>query len=616
MSIPRWSANTLYQPGAFVLPRSGTGVVSRLPDNPSFEDGLTQWTATYVNGSAGPGVVASTDESFDGTQSAFWAGNAGSGVHGSVTAVLENAFIAPVVPGMKITVGGYLWRNTSPSATSACDGAFGILWYDSSNNLLKQDQTVEPGGKNSGSWEHRTGAFVAPAGAAFAQFFVSMTGNTSGATIYADDVTWDYAYQVGHNGLVFVATQAAAGLSGGSEPVWPTVDGDSVTDNQVTWEAEVASRVVWTAEPILRSGAYEPEWSEIVGGTVADFSIAWIATDGRVADVNCPHSKIVAISSAKIFMGDDDIIPFSATNNPLDWTTQFDAGFLPFGLQTYGNEPVQALGLYRSNLIAFNALGYQMWQTDPDPSNMALLDASPVGCQYSKSGQPVNNDFVFLSSVGIRSIGIAGASTNLQTGSFGKQVDPLVQALVKLGFEPQALYFPGTGQYWLWFGNEAIVLTQNGGATQMSWSRYGFSHNIVNWTVLNGVLYLRTDDDLVWQMDADKLVDDFQGSTTGQGFDGYMSWPYLDNGAIGLEKMMEGFDIVCTGAVTVSFGYDQGDSSLSTDTVTLSGDTLPGVGIIPFPFSAPAFQARLDFGEGQAWEWNAMVLYFFTGNQR
>lgn len=614
MSIPRWSANTLYQPGAFVLPRSGQGVVSREPDNPSFEDGLTQWTVTYLHGSAGPGVVASTDQSFDGTMSAYWAGNAGSGVKSSVTAIIENAFLAPVVPGLKITVGGYLYRNTTPSASSACDGAFGIMWYDSSNNLLKTDQTVEPGGINIGSWEHRTGTFTAPALAAFAQFFVSLTGNTSGAKIYADNCTWDYVYQNGEPGLVFVAVQAAAGLSGSTEPVWPVVDGDTVVDNAVTWEAEVASRIIWTAEPILRSGDSEPAFSDVVGGVTADFSIAWIATDGRITDVNCPHSKIVAINSSKIFAGDDDIIAFSATNNPLDWSTQFDAGFLPFGLQTYGNEPVQAMGLYRSNLLAFNAIGYQMWQTDPDPSNMALLDASPVGCQYSKSGQPVNNDFVFLSSVGIRSIGIAGASTNLQTGSFGKQVDPLVQALVKLGFEPMALFFPGTGQYWLWFGNEAIVLTQNGGANQMSWSRYVFAKDIVNWTVLNGILYLRTVDDLVWQMDDETLVDDFQGSTTGQGFDGYMAWPYLDNGNIGLDKMMEGFDLVCTGSVNVSFGYDQNDQSLTTESFQIGGDTLPGVGMIPFPFTAPAFQMRLDFGSTQAWEWNAAVLYFFTEN--
>jgi hypothetical protein len=584
MAIPKWAANTLYQPGAFVLPKSGKLISQSPPTNFSFETDLTGWTITYLNGGAGPGVVQSTGQAFNGTGSAYWAGAAGSGFKSSVTAQMVNTNVVPVTPGQKITAKGYLFRNTTPSASSACDGSVGIRWTTAAHAQIGGlVLSPQPGGADGGSWTLRSITATAPANAAFAEFVIWMVGNTSGAKIYIDNLSWDYTYQGLFPGLVFVAVQANAALSGKSEPVWPTVGfvglatlvqdtgvltvtsvtsgalvlgaavtavgivpgttitsfgtgvggmgtynlsinatatvvtpeaivvGLTVLDNGVTWEAENASRLIWTAIPILKSGDSQPTFPTVVGGHVVDGAaasqISWRATDGRITDVNCPQTKQVAIGASKIFAADTDVVRFSATTNPLDWTTQFDAGFLPFGLQTYGNEPVSALGLYRSNLLAMNSIGYQMWQIDADPANMALLDASPVGNPYFRSGAPVNNDFVYLTSVGIRSIGIAGASTNLQAGSFGKQVDPLVKSLIAGGYDPQALFFPGTGQYWLIFGSEAVVLTMNGGTTDMSWSRYQFPANIDNWTVLDGVLYLRAGD-LVWKVDENTLTDD------------------------------------------------------------------------------------------------------------
>jgi hypothetical protein len=316
-----------------------------------------------------------------------------------------------------------------------------------------------------------------------------------------------------------------------------------------------------------------------------------------------------AIAASKIFAADDDIIRFCATTNCLDWTTENDAGFIPFGLNTYGAQPCEMLGLYRSNLAAFNSLGYQVWQVDEDPANMALLDASPVGSHFPKAGQPVQNDFVFLTQVGIRSLGIAGASTNLQAGQFGKQVDPLVKAAIKAGAEPRGLFYPGSGQYMLFFGPQAFVLTLNGGQADMSWSRYVFPENVIDWTVQNGVLFLRTEADHIWEFSEDALYDDIVDVNTHVAFTGVMAWPFLDFGLIGLDKTLDGIDIVCTGQVTVTIGYDETNFALQTPGITVAGDTLPGVGMIPIPLTAPSLQVTLTFSAGQAWEWEAANVH-------
>lgn len=667
MSTPLWQPGTVYVPGAIVAPRTTDIVVTEQPDNNSFEAGggsLTDWTVTgeyCSNIDAAAAASATSAEAFDGSTSATVSPFAGDGT-GPHTAdgkpvafvVFTNTFKAAVTPGQTINFKMRAWHLFVPDTSATwpyCAGCR-IAWYDASSAFLSYSYaTAVSAGVPStrlsffgapptsagppgmvafpdGVWVTVSGQGMAPAGAAFAAAVCVLATTDYGTQAdYVDDFTWDYTHQGFPPGLLFVATQSVPGTSAAVEPLWPTTAGLTVVDGSVTWTAEFASQVTWTASSILKSGDTEPVWPLKIGGQVADGTIEWTATDGRVTDPNCPNSKIVAIASAKVFSADDDIIRYSATTNAQDWSTPKDAGFIPFGLQTYGNEACKGLGLYRSNLVAFNSLGYQMWQVDPDPNNIAILDAEPVGCNSNRSIQPANNDLVFYSPVGIRNLGTAGSSGNMQAGQFGKQVDPIVNGLMKAavaaGLEARGLFNPGTGQYWLIIGTDVIVLSINGNSV-MSWSRYTFPAEITDWTVMDGSLYLRGGD-LVWQLNAAALDDDMDlGAGQGGanvGFPGRMSWNYLDCGVVGVDKTMEGFDVVI-GAVddsglivqnnnvvcNITFGYNQADRSQATNPYSITGDTVPGT-IIPMPMTAPTFQVRLDFGTGQNWGWGALNLY-------
>lgn len=652
MSTPIWQPGTQYQPGAIVSPRSNSVVVTEQPDNNSFESGLTDWAVTgehCTNGDAIAAASASTVEAFDGSQSATVAPLAGDGT-GPITAngkpvafvVFTNTFQAPVIPGQVINFKVRFWHLFVPDTRQTYPWSAGgrIAWFDASHVFISYSyaSSVSAGGPappavpgmfafTSESWVTMTGRGTAPANAAYASAAVVIaTTDYATQADYVDYFTWDYTHQGFPPGLVFVAVQSALGTSAATEPTWPVSPGSTVIDNTVTWEAEFASQVTWTGNSILKSGSVEPVWPTAIGGAIADGTIEWTATDGRITDPNCPQSKVVTIASAKIYAADDDIIRYSATANAQDWTTPLDAGFIPFGLQAYGNENCKGLGLYRSNLVAFNSLGYQMWQVDPDPNNIAILDAEPVGCNFNRSIQPANNDLIFLSPVGIRNIGTVGAAGNLQAGQFGKQIDSLVQGLIKAavaaGLEPKGLFNPGTGQYWLVIGVNVIVLSINGNSV-MSWSRYIFPAEITDWTVDNGKLFLRAGD-LVWELNADALNDDTNNSTEGgtnTGYSGYMAWNYLDLGPMNMDKMMEGFDLTI-GAIddsglvvqnnnvvcNISFGYNQSDKSQATEPYAVTGDTSPGT-LIPIPITAPSIQVRLDFGTGQNWGWGALNLY-------
>jgi hypothetical protein len=495
MPTPLWQPGTIYPPGSIVQPASAPAPQPDPLDNGGFEDGNTGWALDtgFSIGEFGNGTH------FQGTWSLQW------DLTGEGHAI--NTEATEVVPGQ--IINGSCQVQQGASSSGQAGARVEILWYDASDEFLSSTLGNMVNSTSNQNWKQSSVSATAPAGAAFARFAVFAFRLGGGAELWVDNCTWDALVSNLPSGLVFKAVQAVAGYSGSSEPTWPLVNGQTVVDNEVTWEAVFASRVVWEASPVLVSGPYEPTWPTIPGGEVADGTIRWVAMDWRVTDPKCPQGPIVAIGASKIFCADDDIIPFSATTNPLDWSSEEDAGFLPFGLQTYGSNPVRMLGLYRSNLLAFNAEAYQMWQIDEDPANMAFLDASPVPCTHYKSGQPVSNDFALVTPVGVRSIGIAGASTNLQAGYFGAQIDPLVLAKLLAGEAPISLTWPAAGQFWAIFDDEAFVLTMNGGMKDWSWSRYEFpTAGITDWAILEDDLYLRTVEGYIWVMDVESLDDD------------------------------------------------------------------------------------------------------------
>ncbi len=586
MSVPRWQPGKLYQPDTVVQDVSSGALVSQQVTNSGFESGDTAWTK-------GTGWVIENVAGLAGAWRARYSPGSTSVLASNDRRDVDPGITRITTQGFFQTLGGGIVR-------------VGVRWYSSGGSEIKTDFSETSLTGNTSFYRLLEVTATAPELAATAGVVIEGSGATDAVRV--DNVTWDYARLTPIAEVIFKAVQVAAGFSGSSEPTWPTIIGNTVVDNGVTWEAVQANRVVWTASSLLQSGGSEPTFPTEIGGVVVDNDIAWETFSRRVEDEKCPNTKQVAILASKVFSGDDDIVGFSATVNPLDWSTRNDAGYIPFGLNTYGSQPVSALGIYRSNLVVWNSKAFQMWQVDEDPVNFAILDAVPVGNPFYKSGSPVSNDLVFLTAEGIRNMGIAGASTNLQAGFFGKQIDPLVKAAIAgMGSIDDiiSLFLPGAGQYWLIFGAEAFVLTMNGGKGDMSWSRYVFPSAIDDWTIKDTELFLRSGDK-IWKFDADTLRDDEGGANVV--FTGQVWWPYLDFGALGVTKQLIGFDTVAEGTYTVSIGYNQKDDAQFTTPYQIVGDTLPG-DIIPIPVSAPSLQFRLVFAGNEAWEWSASTLY-------
>jgi hypothetical protein len=859
-AVTTWAKGTLYAPGAVVQPSSSQGAFLNAIPNGDFENGDD---GNWVLSAGASYYTGSNPTPYQGTHSMQFTAS-----HSDETATMSS--YGTVTPGQSVTASAYLNPFNTGAALSM---GINLRWYNSANTFLSATAGARQEG---GGWRLSTVSGIAPATATRVRVQIDGGNSTSAHSGYADLVSWNLETPTTVSNFLYEAVQSVTGTSGTTEPVWPTIAGNTVVDNTVTWKAIGTSIITWEAIPIMQSGTVEPVWPTVLSTAVLDAStfadsngvnvitsINWTASSRQITDSKCPNTNAVALNSSHVFAVDNDIVDFSAAVDPTDWSTANNAGYLPTGLNNYGDNPAAVLALYRSNLVVFNSGGYQLWQTDPDPANMAFLDAQPVGSTFTRAAQSVANDLLFLTEVGVRNLATVGATANMQIGSSGQPIDPLILAqfkpevagplpgdpyyadvgvllalngntldssfnqlptsatgvtfsntiyaygpvggyfngnsciavpiqaggpidlggistwtiefwvtlgtppagngtilfafasadlsqepmqffaeyggaparwslsgtvnshaivtalnivpnvatfvtfvstagivvaysngvgstpvncgavgtmtpnfnlnvgaqgilggIVTAGFiggiqefrvtkgvarysanfptpippsqpgsfapwsspfpgvvyypVPISLYYPGRGQYWLFFGPQAFVLTVNGQGLR-TWSRYVFPDEITDWTLNAGILYLRTEGDLVWQLDANTLVDDYGGSNTQ--FQGIIQTPYVDTGPIGYDKELIGVDIVGAGQVTIQVGWAQNDVTTFNDNpgfaasanvtppfVVSAADTVPGEPI-PIPMTAPSFTLILTFAGNQAWYWNASNLY-------
>ncbi len=591
MTVSAWLPTTSYAPGARVVPTVRAPVTYTPISNNSFESGTTDYAL-------GSGWSVTSGSAFLGTKKAQITGLQ------AATVIRNTATNAPVAPGKVINA------KCRVKSGNSSQGNVRLVWLDASFvDLSSNDGNVVTDGS---SWRESAVTATAPAGAAYVNIAAVAVGSNVFSSVHIDEFAWDHSYVAPESALQYEATQAAAANSGDTEPVWPTTVAATVVDGGVTWTCRNTNRVVWTAFPIMKTGATEPVWPEEVDGTVADNTVSWKAISKRVEDVNCPNTKIVLILAKKIWCGDRDIVRFSATVNPLDWTSANDAGYLPTGLEQAGSPNTTVLGSYRKNLVNFSNSTFQAWEVDPDPANNAILDTiEGIGSSYHKAAVAVVNDMLFLTGQGVRSVSIAAAAANLEAGDVGMPIDSLVRAaLVGYTADPLGFYYPAMGQYMLSIDNEIFVYATG----VKAWSRFVMPFAIDNFVLSGDRLNYRAGDVVGYFEEGityDEVYDD-EDEIVPTYFDGVIQFPWLDFGQPGLTKMFHGFDIIGTGIPDVQFGYDENNLATFTASYVVEPDTLTD-GMISMPISAPSVSVKVTYGgeinAATGWDLKAIFLY-------
>lgn len=290
-----------------------------------------------------------------------------------------------------------------------------------------------------------------------------------------------------------------------------------------------------------------------------------------ITDVNCPQSLIVAKAASKMWAGGGDVVRYTKTNDPRDWTTASDAGFLPVGLQQSGSRLCTALGNYQNRLVVFFPDSSQIWQVDPDPVNHQFLQSVDIGTTRPYAHQNMAGDVFYQSPAGVRTITRQSQTENLIDADVGSPIDTeLLRGTFLDISQTRAQYFRGAGQYWLYAGNRAVVFTFSRSAKISAWSLYEFAFPLENVDELDTFLYIRSGDN-VYRMDRETWTDN------GALYQVEIETSFVDFQSPGVLKQIQSMDAVCTGTGDFSHRYDPRSPDIETaPPVTITGDTRPG----------------------------------------
>lgn len=350
--------------------------------------------------------------------------------------------------------------------------------------------------------------------------------------------------------------------------------------------------------------------AEYTGGAVRHHYLDAQSTS-QVIDPACPHTKQVMPMQNKIFAvggPGSGTVKFSATDNPRDWTSSGNAGFLPTGMHQKGAEDPTALGQNRKNLVVFHknqtiyhrsigalSASGQMWTVDPDP-------------KLHTFNQILTHDMIFLSNYGFRSISETDAfnTNNMNEVDIGTPVDADVKNYLPAdGYVPVSAYYAYLGQFWCAIGSVVFVLTHSPLGKITAWSKYVYPWSIDDLCVLDSKLYMRSGNNVY-------VVDPTVFTDNGTAIDVEIQMAYVDAKRPVVQKRWIGFDAVIKGSAQVSFKYDPRDESLEGMAMTLTGDTRPG-DMHPIEIISPSLSTVVKHSANEDFELNELSLYFEFG---
>lgn len=327
----------------------------------------------------------------------------------------------------------------------------------------------------------------------------------------------------------------------------------------------------------------------------------------HVADANCPDTRACLKIASKIFAvgaGNADVVRYSKTGDPRDWTTANDAGFLPTGLNSRGDRAANALGVYQNKMVVLTRDGAQVWAVAPDPTAMRLEGiVENVGTSFPRTVANVGGDLYFLSDYGFRSITTLQYTNSLADVDVGSPIDSLVRPELKVpGVSPKSFYFYGTGQYVCAIGNRLFVYSISRTAKIAAWSQYFLSQSVDAFAELGQDLYIRSGDS-VYKLNEEVSTDD------GTQYEVLIQLPYMDLKKPGILKQIWGADVVVEGTCFMSIGFDVRDPDAFTPEVKVKGNTRPG-GLIPVECTGTEFSIRLRNFDNKPFRVDAITLHW------
>jgi len=311
----------------------------------------------------------------------------------------------------------------------------------------------------------------------------------------------------------------------------------------------------------------------------------------------CPHSDIFTVAAGKVYAKDGDIVRFCEVNDPREWDTINNAGFIATGNYSDAKTDVTALHTYRGALLVMHGNVTQEWSVDPDPELSSLKHTLYIGAQNNKSVANVSGDVYFLADGGFRSIAVQNTIDSLIDFDVGSPVDSAIVDDANIS----SLYNNYDGQYWCVVGDIVWIYTFSKTAKLSAWSYYEYNFTIDEMTMHKNDVIFRSGNN-IYRTNKNVFTDDTQN------YEVIAQFSDLDFKANTALKQIHGFDLAQVGDCTAEFKVGT-ENKTTTHSVDVSGD-FRDAGMVSLPLIATHVSPKFTNNNTTDWSLHLVNIVF------
>lgn len=220
------------------------------------------------------------------------------------------------------------------------------------------------------------------------------------------------------------------------------------------------------------SWARDEKWGIILTVPGQDYDIGSINFFSALLALTC-----CATFKNRVYIGAGPQFNFSDNSDPTGWEQQNPgAGDISY-LSYFGSQDkVYALSQLQGRLVVLARRSVQIWTTDADPNNFALVqEMDNVGTAGSLSAQNRGDyDVIFLDDTGFRSLRAMEVTLNATLDDVGVPVDALVQADLQSVSAATCVTTvdPATKNYWGYLNGKIYVHARYPSSKISAWTQY------------------------------------------------------------------------------------------------------------------------------------------------
>jgi hypothetical protein len=407
--------------------------------------------------------------------------------------------------------------------------------------------------------------------------------------------------------LVTITALAGTGDTPNGYAVAATTTGDVVTSTtNMAGGVDEVEAVAQVYEVTLANASFDgvDRWAITINGEAFE-------AVGRAAGTG----TFAYVTKHRVWSTAGSLLRYCVLDDATDWSTiavpSTDAGFINVSQESEGSQRLLALASYNGSTAIFareNIIIYTL-STNAE-ENVILNTLENTGTFAPHSVVPFGNtDVFYLHDTGVRSIRSREGTNAAYVSDVGSAIDPFIQDIIadvgeSAAAKSKAIIDPRDGRYLLGIGNYILALSYFPEVKITAWSYLDLGYSVDNLVRSGRDIYLRSGDTIYRYggADGETYPDDDE-------FVAIAETPFMDARDPAARKMLNGFDMACSGEWLVEVLPDPNNTAIAIQAGRITGTTYHQ-NAIALPGSTSHFAFRFTCSLGGAASISSMAIHY------